>query len=345
MPFERSDSAAAPDHDHEFKPDFTSGTERSDGSAGLGADRPTEAQKEIVLGQFFTVKPSEIQLERKLGTGAQADVYKATWTRKFAVSTSSIVVAVKRLHSDLGQVYRDREAMTLLTDHPNLVKCFDCTLDPPYLVITEFCAGGSLFDLLYNTTQQLTMRQRIKILCDVAGGVRYLHAQKPTILHRDLKSSNVLLMKQIRSKEQEPFAKVADFGLARTSAEEVMSAACMTVGVGTWRWMAPEVFDCDNAGLYDEQADVYSFAMLMYETVARRLPYIEKYPQESADPRIGLHIMLGLRPEIQNAHGDIPEVVVSLMKRSWSGEPKERPNFEEIDDSLRTLLDSLPAGD
>eukprot|EP00425_Heterocapsa_triquetra_P031810 CAMPEP_0195101754 /NCGR_PEP_ID=MMETSP0448-20130528/65302_1 /TAXON_ID=66468 /ORGANISM="Heterocapsa triquestra, Strain CCMP 448" /LENGTH=207 /DNA_ID=CAMNT_0040137117 /DNA_START=90 /DNA_END=710 /DNA_ORIENTATION=+ len=207
MPFERSDSAAAPDHDHEFKPDFTSGTERSDGSAGLGADRPTEAQKEIVLGQFFTVKPSEIQLERKLGTGAQADVYKATWTRKFAVSTSSIVVAVKRLHSDLGQVYRDREAMTLLTDHPNLVKCFDCTLDPPYLVITEFCAGGSLFDLLYNTTQQLTMRQRIKILCDVAGGVRYLHAQKPTILHRDLKSSNVLLMKQIRSKEQEPFAK------------------------------------------------------------------------------------------------------------------------------------------
>ncbi|CAE8653716.1 unnamed protein product, partial [Polarella glacialis] len=156
---------------------------------------------------FFTVKPSELKLLSKLGAGAHANVHKAVWTRSFAASTSSIIVAVKSLQSDLDAIYRDRESLTILTDHPNLVKCFDSTLDPPYLVVTEFCAGGSLFNLLYNTTQELSARQRIKVLLDVATGMRYLHAQKPCILHRDLKSSNVLLTKPIRSPDQEPFAK------------------------------------------------------------------------------------------------------------------------------------------
>ncbi|CAK0821313.1 unnamed protein product, partial [Prorocentrum cordatum] len=52
-------------------------------------------------------------------------------------------------------VYRDREALGILTDHPSLVKCFDATVDPPYLIVSEFCSGGSLFDLLYNCTYEM----------------------------------------------------------------------------------------------------------------------------------------------------------------------------------------------
>jgi hypothetical protein len=48
---------------------------------------------------------------------------KADWSRSFAAGTSSIIVAVKQLHTDLGEVYRNRERLTMLTDHPNLVKC------------------------------------------------------------------------------------------------------------------------------------------------------------------------------------------------------------------------------
>ncbi|CAK9056056.1 unnamed protein product [Durusdinium trenchii] len=191
---------------------------------------------------FFTVKPSELRILSVLGSGAHANVYQAEWTRTFAAGTSSIIVAVKQLHTDLGEVYRNRERLTMLTDHPNLVKCVDSTLEPPYLIITEFLAGGSLFDLLYNSSQQLSIWQQVKILLDIASGMRYLHEQKPCILHRDLKSSNVLLAKPLRSATQEPFAKVADFGLARAS-DDVQQA--MTAGVGTWRWMAPEVFASD----------------------------------------------------------------------------------------------------
>jgi len=311
-------------------------------STGLKDQENISAQSaEIGSAAFFTVKPSELHVRSVLGNGAQAKVYKAVWTRSFAASTSSIVVAVKQLHADLGHVYRDREALALLTDHPNLVKCFDSTLDPPYLVVTEFCSGGSLFDLLYNSRQELTLRQRVKILVDVAAGMRYLHAQKPCILHRDLKSSNVLLTKLIRSTEQEPFAKVSDFGLARTSSG-TSSIAMMTVGVGTWRWMAPEVFDGDDNGPYDERADVFSFAILMYEVLLRKIPYSEQFPVDSTDPRIGLHVCLGGRPSLLGVTPDFPAVLSELMQQSWHRDASNRPGFEQLERELRNLLAELP---
>ena len=61
----------------------------------------------------------------------------------------------------------------------------DSTLEPPYLIVTEFLAGGSLFDLLYNSPCELSLWQQVKILLDIASGMRYLHEQKPCILHRD----------------------------------------------------------------------------------------------------------------------------------------------------------------
>ncbi|CAJ1355750.1 unnamed protein product [Effrenium voratum] len=293
---------------------------------------------------FFTVKPSELRILSVLGSGAHANVYKAEWTRTFTAGTSSIIVAVKQLHTDLGEVYRNRERLTMLTDHPNLVKCVDSTLEPPYLIVTEFLAGGSLFDLLYNSGQQLSLWQQVKILLDVAAGMKYLHEQKPSILHRDLKSSNVLLAKPLRSATQEPFAKVADFGLSRAEASSGFQA--MTVGVGTWRWMAPEVFasDSDDMVPYDLKADVYSFGILMYEVLERQLPYSEQFGTDVCDPRISIHVCMGLRPEVKSAASDSPELreeLRRLMQRAWNNDPDERPDFQELEEQLTQMWTRL----
>lgn len=291
----------------------------------------------LVNAQFFTVKPSELRAVGMLGQGAYAEVYKAEWTRTFGAGTSSIIVAVKRLHNSLGVIYRDKEALTLKTDHPNLVKCFDCTRDAPYLIISEYCAGGSLFDQLYNTRQELTLQQIIKILADISAGMKYLHERDPAILHRDLKSSNVLLMKPIRTPCQDPVAKVADFGLARAGGP---TNANMTIGVGTWRWMAPEVYLADDksSATYDVRIDVFSFAMIVYEVLARRMPFIEQFPSDVSDPRIGHRVCCGLRPNMNPVRSDAPEELVDMMKRSWHGEREERPFFSEIDPLLNALI-------
>merc|ERR1719188_40454 len=107
-------------------------------------------------------------------------------------------------------------------------------------------------------------------------------------------------MKTIRSSEQEPNAKIADFALARQTLQGGTSK--MTMGVGTWRWMAPEVFIGDGQN-YDTRVDVFSFGMLVYEMLARKLPYHEQFPPDQADPRVGLLICRGVRPEIEAGAG------------------------------------------
>lgn len=295
-----------------------------------------ELQDAASAAAFYTVKPSELKVLGLLGSGAQADVFKAEWVRTFASSSTSIVVAVKRMHS-MDTIYRDREALGFVTDHPNLVKCFDCTLDPPYLIVTEFCSGGSLFDLLYNSRVELSPRQQIKILLDAASGMKYLHDQKPAILHRDLKSGNVLLMGRIRSTTQEPVAKVGDFGLSRSDGQD------MTVGVGSCRWMAPELFAMEAVSKsYDLRVDVFSFAMLMYEVLVRKIPYTEEYPSDSMDPRIALKVTMGMRPQISDVASQHPEVLKELMTRAWDADPEKRPNFEELEMSLKDIHSAMP---
>mmetsp|Transcript_31873 Transcript_31873/g.68672 ORF Transcript_31873/g.68672 Transcript_31873/m.68672 type:complete len:321 (-) Transcript_31873:41-1003(-) len=291
---------------------------------------------------FFTVKPSELRLLSVLGSGGYANVYKADWSRSFAAGTSSIIVAVKQLHTDLGEVYRNRERLTMLTDHPNLVKCMDSTLEPPYLIVTEFLAGGSLFDLLYNCPDcELSLWQQVKILLDIASGMRYLHEQKPCILHRDLKSSNILLSKPLRNSSQEPFAKVADFGLSR---ETNGAGAALTVQVGTWRWMAPEVFEPEEVDAkYNSKADIYSFGILMYEVLERRMPYSERFGADISDPRIGLYVCQGLRPTIKLKGTDHPVLseLIPLMQRAWDQDPELRPDFSELEEDLKRLWSTL----
>eukprot|EP00747_Dinoflagellata_sp_TGD_P187455 gnl/TRDRNA2_/TRDRNA2_45138_c0_seq1.p1 gnl/TRDRNA2_/TRDRNA2_45138_c0~~gnl/TRDRNA2_/TRDRNA2_45138_c0_seq1.p1 ORF type:complete len:363 (-),score=56.41 gnl/TRDRNA2_/TRDRNA2_45138_c0_seq1:30-1118(-) len=298
-------------------------------------------------GSFGRVKQGELHFVEKIGSGGQAEVYKAEWTRKFKSTKSSITVAVKWLHPEMGSICRDREALML--DHPNLVRCLDATLEPPYIIVTEMCIGGSLFDLLYNTCdsiypdcqQQLCPRQQVKILLDVSAGLSYLHSQSPCILHRDLKSSNVLLQKQIADVSQEPLAKIADFGFSRSASQRQLQVK-MTKGVGTSRWMAPEVVDSNSPDGedYDESADVFSFGIVMYEVLIRKLPYMDAFPPDKADTKLAWQVCLGLRPPVPEnfPQPGISPTLGDLMKRSWDGEPSARPSAAVLARELREAL-------
>uniref|UniRef100_A0A7S1F2J1 Protein kinase domain-containing protein n=1 Tax=Noctiluca scintillans TaxID=2966 RepID=A0A7S1F2J1_NOCSC len=300
------------------------------------ADNTHIVRNELQAARFSTVKISELVVVGLLGSGGQGDVYKAEWIRKFFSSTSSIVVAVKRLHPNLGPLVRDREAVTMMAQHKNLVTCFDVTHEVPYLIVSEFCAGGSLHSLLYVSSYDLTARQSVTILHDVASGMNYLHNQTPPIVHRDMKSSNILLTSCITSPDQEPCAKLSDFGLSRNT--DPMPNNGMTKNVGTWRWMAPEVIDV--TGDYDERADIFSFAMVLFEVMQREVPYAEI--RDDDDPRISMHIcILQRRPRIGNLPQHFPAVLPELMKRCWNTDADLRPTAAELQMHFASLLATL----
>jgi len=284
------------------------------------------------------LEPSELFLQDLLGTGAQAEVYRAIWWRSFARCTSFITVAVKRFNVGSGERSRHCESLTHSISHPNLVKCFEATTKPPFLIVSEFCAGGSLFDIIHDSTVQITWSQRLKILLDVAKGMEYLHSQSPIIVHRDLKSCNVLLTKALTSTKQQPHAKVADFGLSRLLEPSVSPSMMMTKCVGTWRWMAPEVFFSTD---YDERIDVFSFGLLLFEVLTREVPYADKWPVNglAVNPRIGFIIINGHRPNINLVEAGCPTNVVALMEQCWDGDPCCRPAFPSVRWQLQNLFD------
>lgn len=282
------------------------------------------------------VDPSELTFHKVIGCGGQAKVFLATWTRSFGFSSSSVTVAVKKMKPSVTNI--DRESLALRVYHPNLVQCFGASMhELPYLIVMEYCRGGSLYDHIYHKSSfSMTWDQRMKIACDVADGMAYLHSHTPKITHRDLKSTNILLVARIKDEAEEPHVKITDFGLARAQGHRGTWGA-MTQCVGTWRWMAPEVFSSTR---YDEKADVFSFAMVMYELVTLRIPYSENWPDTKTmlTPRIGLHVVQGLRPILDSALPGCPPQILDMTKRSWQAEPESRPSFEEIAEELHNQL-------
>merc|ERR1712070_1131744 len=104
-----------------------------------------------------------------------------------------------------------------------------CTQAPP-MIISEFCAGGNVFTLLHQRREViLKWPQRVKISIDMARGMNFLH--KRQVIHRDLKSLNLLLIAAVNGESDMPSVKISDFGLSRVwPADQPKVQACMTSG-------------------------------------------------------------------------------------------------------------------
>jgi len=161
------------------------------------------------------------------------------------------------------------------------------------------------------------------ILHDAAKGINRLHMKVPPVLHRDLKGLNILIRKN-------GSACVADFGISKEDQDRAM-----TIGVGTLPWMAPEVLEGKR---YSTKADVYSFGMIMYEVLARTVPFRELSRVEE----IKQAIISGGRPEIL---GEVaracPEGYIDLMEKCWSPKVERRPIFTEILQKMSTIQKKL----
>lgn len=149
----------------------------------------------IPVAKLYT--RNDFILGKRLGTGAFGSVYAGTM-----LSPGKPVVAIKVFHntSQLSKsLIRDLlcEINTLAKlKHPGLVEFIGASLDPEcFCLITELCSKGSLFALLHsqNSKKKLTKLERLRIADQICAGVEYLHNQQPKLIHRDLKSLNVVV--------------------------------------------------------------------------------------------------------------------------------------------------------
>ncbi|KAK1302673.1 putative receptor-like protein kinase [Acorus calamus] len=240
-------------------------------------------------GHWFTLRDLEYATNRfskdnVLGEGGYGVVYKG----KLINGTE---VAVKKLLNNLGQAEKEfRVEVEAIghVRHKNLVRLLGyCVEGIHRMLVYEYVNNGNLEQWLHGAMHQhgsFTWEARMKVILGTAKALAYLHeAIEPKVVHRDIKSSNILI-------DDEFNAKVSDFGLAKLLGSG--KSHITTRVMGTFGYVAPEYA---NTGLLNEKSDVYSFGVLLLEAVTGRDPVDYGRPVNEVNLVEWLKVMVGSR--------------------------------------------------
>ncbi|GAB4822570.1 hypothetical protein N2152v2_009616 [Parachlorella kessleri] len=292
---------------------------------------------EMLALRMWIIDFDTLELQRQIGEGSFGRVYLATWQHtpvavKILLNTALDVYseeAVKQaltLSSPVLENLQKEAALMCSLRHPSIVTFLGVCPVPP-CVVTEYCARGSLADVLRTARQspaaaaKLDWLRRLNMMLDTAKGMLHLHSHSPAIIHRDLKSANLLVDTHWR-------CKVSDFNLSRILEDRVVLSSAMATNP---RWLAPEVLEGQPATL---QSDVYSFGVVLWEVLTWDVPFAN-------DNHFQLikHVAAGGRPPIP-ARQELPgreggeagglDDYVALMRRCWAQAPEERPSFQYV---------------
>ncbi|KAK5579991.1 hypothetical protein RB653_000003 [Dictyostelium firmibasis] len=278
-----------------------------------------------ILGEVLSKKISiykelskdDVTFGDVIAAGASGKVYKGIYKgRDVAIK----VYSSENFCFNIEEFDREVTIMSLIdSDHPNFTRFYGANKqNKKYLFhVSELVKSGSLRDLLLDKEKPLVYFTQISIASDIANAMKHLHSIG--VIHRDLKSLNVLITEDYT-------AKVIDFGTSRN----VDLAKQMTLNLGTSCYMSPELFKGNG---YDETCDVYAFGIVLWEIIARKEPY-----ENVNSWSIPVMVSKGERPTIP---ADCPSEYSKLIKACWTDKPKKRPSFKEICEVLKKMSESL----
>ncbi|KAE9332247.1 hypothetical protein PF008_g15046 [Phytophthora fragariae] len=275
----------------------------------------------ILLGsvhlQGKRIPYESLEFDRVLSKGASGEVWLCEYIgQKVAVKK---LLQAKTQKAEEVQTFAEEIELSASLVHPNIIEFLGVvwnTLSNLAMVL-EFLPTGNLQKDLENDGHNLSWaRHKIYMAIGVAQALKYLHACSLPLIHRDIKSTNILLTESL-----EP--KVIDFGISRELVDRTM-----TGGVGTPYWTAPEILEGER---YTEQSDIYSFGVLLSELDTGKIPYHDALTEDGTKmkPFKVLHeVMSGsLRPSFSD---ECPPRIHRISSACLSPDPQSRPTAQEL---------------
>ncbi|XP_015943246.1 receptor-like serine/threonine-protein kinase SD1-8 isoform X7 [Arachis duranensis] len=223
----------------------------------LGDERNMD-DLELPMFDFDTLMmaTNNFSQDNKLGEGGFGSVYRGRLIK-------GQEIAVKRLSEDSGQgieEFKNEVKLIAKLQHRNLVRLLGCCIEKDEkILVYEYMKNRSLDSILFDKSKRtlLDWERRYNIIYGIARGLLYLHQDSRfRIIHRDLKTSNILL-------DNEMNPKISDFGMARIFGKDQMQAKTLRI-VGTYGYMSPE-YAMD--GNFSIKSDVFSFGVMVLEIV------------------------------------------------------------------------------
>eukprot|EP01012_Entosiphon_sulcatum_P056863 TRINITY_DN80574_c0_g1_i1.p1 TRINITY_DN80574_c0_g1~~TRINITY_DN80574_c0_g1_i1.p1 ORF type:complete len:590 (-),score=74.93 TRINITY_DN80574_c0_g1_i1:74-1843(-) len=266
---------------------------------------------------------TDIELGEQLGSGGFGQVYRGV------LKKSGDRVAIKRtLCQDAKMLSSFKQEVRLLSTfrHENIVLFRGACVELPNLCLVTELMDCNLYDYLHHTKNPIPWMLKLRWGRDLARGMNYLHSMENPIIHRDLKSPNVLLDEYRR-------VKLCDFGMSRV--KEHTFLITQHIG-GSPAWMAPE---CLRGEDFNEKSDGFSFGVILWEMLTRQIPWKSKnMPQ-----------LVGL-VGFQNKQLEIPDPLppntaedyVPLMVDCWAPSPAARPSFRQMVTRFEKMIERQP---
>lgn len=297
----------------------------------------------------WVVENDRLEYSVKIGGGSFGQVFLGRFR--------GAPVAIKRLHDrdllgavDANSARADRSLRALVREvelmarvrSPYVVMFMGVCLDP-LACIQEYCAHGSLYNLLHQANKnpdlaaKLTWEQRLKMAMHTALGMYALHDKN--ILHRDLKSPNLMVDETFK-------VKVGDFGLSAFSPENGVSSGSSIIQELNRRWMAPEVAQAvlsQELFTFSKAADVYAYGLVLLELATFKIPF-----HDLSDTQVFCKASQGtLTPAVPSEEELVGGIFpawpqyAELLQQCWAPNPDDRPTFEEISRVAATMLRAM----
>ncbi|KAL7076427.1 hypothetical protein ACQ4LE_004394 [Meloidogyne hapla] len=275
----------------------------SDSSSPSTIDGPT-----TLFDNYSLIPREQLIVKEQLGIGTYGAVFKGLWERPDGRNLS---VAMKKVF----MLEKEVEILSQIR-HRNIIQLYGVSqANPDFYIVTEYAEMGSLYEHLHNTNEYLSVERRIRWAKQIARGVAYLHYEAPiTVIHRDLKSKNVVIGLGNKNSLQ---CKICDFG---TSKDLTSSWTAPSWG-GTAAWMSPEIIS-QREGI-TTATDVWSFAVVLWELFSRQVPYngLTEFKIYSIISQHGVRLCI---PDT------CPEPLADLLERCWRQSPKDRPEMRSV---------------
>ncbi|CAI9781390.1 unnamed protein product [Fraxinus pennsylvanica] len=315
-------------------------TAASGTSGGLASSHVIESENLVISVQVLRKVTNNFTQENELGRGGFGSVYKG----EFENGTK---IAVKRMQAGIISnkaldEFQSEIAVLSSVRHRNLVSLLGYSVEEnERLLVYEYMPQGALSRHLFRwkslNLEPLSWTRRLKIAIDVARGVEYLHTlARQSFIHRDLKSSNILLDDDFR-------AKVADFGLVKLAPDKERSFA--TRLAGTFGYLAPEYA---VTGKITTKVDVFSFGVILMELLTGLVALDEQRPEESRylaewfwQRKSNKESLIASIDPAIDAKEDIYEsiyIIAELAGHCTARDPNHRPDMGHVVNVLAPLI-------
>ncbi|KAG5552077.1 hypothetical protein RHGRI_010236 [Rhododendron griersonianum] len=266
-----------------------------------------------------------------IGHGGYGVVYKG-------ILPDQCVVAIKKSKvMDANQVEQFINELLIVTqvNHRNVVKLLGCCFESevPELVY-EYIPNGTLFEHIHKTLSRLTLEDRLRIAAEAAGALSYLHsAASIPIIHRDVKSANILL-------DGNYVAKMADFGASRLVPLD--QTQLTTLVQGTLGYLDPEYL---HTGQLNEKSDVYSFGVVLEELLTGKKPICLE--RSAGERNLATYFLVSMKENrlyqileprvVKEGTLEQLQAIAVLVKRCLYVKSEERPTMKEVAMELESL--------